>query len=140
MAAKKRGICFQSRDPTILLTANGQRMQVDEAATIWVEANVISMSISAFVSYAVQDEMLLSYTDLIALKIIPGGFLNTIIDSCREINTDETCEKLIRDYPDVLSDELSTNPLKTDKPMHIHMKEGAIPRKVTTARRLPLLY
>ena len=115
-------------------------MQVDGAATIWVEANVISMSISAFVSYAVQDEMLLSYTDLIALKIIPGGFLNTIIDSCREVTTDEACEKLIRDYPDVLSNELSHNLMKKDEPMHIHVKEGAIPRKVTPACRVPLRY
>ena len=75
-----------------------------------------------------------SYTDLIALKIIPGGFPN----SCREVTTDKACEKLIRDYPDVLSDELSPNPMKTDKLMYIHVKEGAIPRKVTSTRRVPL--
>ena len=51
-----------------------------------------------------------------------------------------TYEKLIRDYPDILSNELSPNPMKTDKPMHIHVKEGAIPRKVTSARRVPICY
>ena len=30
--------------------------------------------------------------------------------------------------------------MKTDAPMHIHIKEGATPRKVTTARRVPLRY
>ena len=50
-------------------------MRVDGAATITVEANGISESISALVSNAIQDEMLLSYADLIALQIIPGDFL-----------------------------------------------------------------
>ena len=30
--------------------------------------------------------------------------------------------------------------MKMDAPMHIHIKEGATPRKVTTARRVPLRY
>ena len=30
--------------------------------------------------------------------------------------------------------------MKTDKPMHIHLMEGAVPRKVTSARRVPLRY
>ena len=105
-----------------------------------MEANGISADINALVSDAIQDEMLLSCTDLISLKIIPGGFPNTVIESCREITTSSECEKLIRDYPDVLSDELSPRPMKTDKPMRIHLKEGAVPRKVTSARRVPLRY
>ena len=50
MAGKKRGIHFQSGDPTILLTACGQRMRVDGAAMITVEANSISTNISTLVS------------------------------------------------------------------------------------------
>ena len=65
---------------------------------------------------------------------------NTIIESCGEITTCSEREKLIRDYPDVLSDELSPQPMKTEKPMHMHLKEGAVPRKVTSARRAPLRY
>ena len=30
--------------------------------------------------------------------------------------------------------------MKTDKPMHIHIMEGATPRKFTSARRVPLRY
>ena len=85
-------------------------MRVDRAATISLEANGITTSISTLVSNAVQDEMVLSYTDLKALKIIPGGFPNTAIDSCRVVTTDTICEKLIMEYPDILSDELSPNP------------------------------
>ena len=65
---------------------------------------------------------------------------NTIVETCREITMNSECEKLIKDYPDVLSDELSPRPMKTDKPMRIHLKDGAVPRKVTSARRVPLCY
>ena len=54
-------------------------MCVDGAGEISVEANGISANINALVSDAIQDEMLLSYTDLIALKFIPEGFPNTIV-------------------------------------------------------------
>ena len=47
---------------------------------------------------------------------------------------------LLEEYPDVLSDEPSPEPMKTDAPMHIHIKEGDTPRKVTTARRVSLRY
>ena len=115
-------------------------MCVNGAGKITVEANGISANIKSLVSDAIQDEMLLSYTDLIALKIIPGGFPNAIVEACREITTDSECEKLIKDYPDILSDKLSPRPMKTDKPMHIHLMEGAVPRKITSACRVPLRY
>ena len=110
------------------MTASGQRMCVDGAGKITVEANGISANINILVLDAIQDEMLLSYTDLIALRIIPGGFPNTVVEARREITTDSEREKFIKDYPDVLSDELSPRPMKTGKPMHIHLMEGAVPR------------
>ena len=62
-----------------MLTASGQRMQVDGSVKIKAEANGIYVSINALVSDAIQDKMLVSYQDLIALRIIPGGFPNTIL-------------------------------------------------------------
>ena len=90
------------------------------------------------VSNAIQDKMLVSYKDLITLQIILGGFPNTIIQKCREVTRIKPREILLEEYPDVLSNELSPEPMKTDAPMHIHIREGATPRKVTTARRVPL--
>ena len=63
-----------------------------------------------------------------------------IIQKCREVTRIEPREILLDEYPDVLSDELSPEPMKTDAPMHIHIREGATPRKVTTARCVPLRY
>ena len=115
-------------------------MPVDGSVKLKAKANGINVSIDALVSNAIQDEMLVSYKDLIALQIISGGFPNTIIQKCREVTRIEPKEILLEEYPDVLSDELSPEPMKTDAPMHIHIKEGATPRKVTTARRVPLRY
>ena len=131
---------IHERRPTILLTATGERMPVDGSAKIKARANGINVSMDVLVSNVIKDEMLVSYKNLIMLQIIPGGFPNTIIQRCREVTRIEPRELLLSEYPDVLSDELSPEPMKTDAPMHIHIKVGATPRKVTTARRVPLRY
>ena len=59
--------------------ASGARMPVDGSVKLRAKANGINVYIDALVSNAIQDEMLVSYKDLITLQIIPGGFPNTII-------------------------------------------------------------
>ena len=61
--------------------------------------------------------MPVSYKDLIALRIIPGGFPDTILQKCWGVTGIEPREMLLDKYPDVLSDELSPDPMKTDAPM-----------------------
>ena len=63
-----------------------------------------------------------------------------LVTNYTEVTRIEPKEILLEEYPDALSDELSPEPMKTDAPMHIHIKEGTTPRKVTTARRDPLRY
>ena len=46
----------------------------------------------------------------------------------------------MEEFKDVLSDELSPIPMKTKTPMHISLKKGVAPKKVTSARRVPLRY
>ena len=43
--------------------------------------------------------MLVSYKNLILLRIIPGGFPNTIIQKCREVTGIEPREMLLEEYP-----------------------------------------
>ena len=97
-------------------------MSVDGSVKLKAKANGINISIDALVSNAIQDEMLVGYKDLISLRIIPGGFPNTIIQMCREVTRIEPKEMLPEEYPDILSDKLSPEPMKTDAPMHIHIK------------------
>ena len=48
--------------------------------------------------------------------------------------------KLLQTFPDVLSDELSPTPMKTDVPMHITLKKDYFPFKTLSARRVALRY
>ena len=58
-------------------------MPVDGSVKLRAKANGINVSIDALVSNAIQDKMLVSYKDLIALQITPGGFPNTIIQKSK---------------------------------------------------------
>ena len=54
--------------------------------------------------------------------------------------SDSLKEKLLNDFSDVLSDELSPTPMKTEKPMHITLKKNHSPFKTLSARRVALRY
>ena len=73
-------------------------MPVDGSVKIKARANGINVSMDVLVSNAIQDEMLVSYKDLITLQIIPGGFPNTIIQKCREVTRIEPRETLLSEY------------------------------------------
>ena len=70
-------------------------MPVLVSAKVSLRANGINVSMDVLVSNAIQDEMLVSYKDLIALQIIPGRFPNTIIQKCREVTRIEPRETLL---------------------------------------------
>ena len=95
--ANKWRIPYRKGDPTVLLTASGERLTVDGSVKLKAEANGIHVSLDALVSNAIQDEMLVSHKDLISLRIIPGGFLNTIIQKCREVTGIEPKEMLLEE-------------------------------------------
>ena len=82
--------------------------------------------------------MLVSCNNLIGLEIIPRDFPNVRIQSCRSIK--EFKDILIGEFPGVLSDKLNPEPMKTERPMPITLMPGATPKKVLSARRVPLRY
>ena len=83
--------------------------------------------------------MLISCADLIRLRAIPKGFPNVVIEECRAA-TEDWRKTLMEEFQDVLSDELSPKPMKTETPMHISLKKGVTPKKVTSAGHVPLRY
>ena len=106
--------------------------------TLTAGANGVTCKIHALVSPAITDDMLVSCNDLINLEIIPRDFPNVRIQNCRRIKKFK--DILIGEFPEVLSDELNPEPMKTDKPMHITLLPRATPKKVLSARRVPLRY
>ena len=54
--------------------------------------------------------------------------------------TTKECEQsILYKFPTVFSDELSEKPMEAP-PMKIHVKEGARPYRISTARQVPLRY
>ena len=43
---------------------------------------------------------------------------------------------LIEEFPETLSDELNLQPMRSGEPMHIHLQDGARPRKTTVPRQV----
>ena len=113
-------------------------MAVNGHTKVTAEANGVTTNMDILISDDIQENMLVSCDDLIKLQVIPEGFPNVLIKKCRAISDYKSI--LIEEYPNVLSDELSPTPMKTEKPMHIHLRRNATPTKVTSARRVPLRY
>ena len=134
------GLKVKRGEKISLIAANGERMAVKGTAIIEAEGNGSRATLDAIVSDEIQDDMLVSCGDLIALKVIPRDFPNTQIEACRKLESRDPKEVLLDEFADVLSDELSPEPMKTEAPMHISLKGEATPKKVTTARRVPLRY
>ena len=123
---------------TLLVAANGDCMPVAGTTSLTAGANGTSYRIHALVSPAITEDMLVSYNNLISLEIIPRNFPNVRVQNCRSIK--QFKDILIGEFPTVLSDDLNPEPMKTDKPMHITLLPGATPKKVLSARRVPLRY
>jgi len=109
--AKEMGLKVKRGEKISLIAANGVRMEVLGTTIVEAESNNCKATLDAIVSNAVQDDMLVSCVDLIALRAIPRGFPNTEIVECRKLGT------------------RSREPMKTEAPMHISMKKGQTRRR-----------
>ena len=134
------GLRVSKNEKISLIAANGEKMPVEGTAIISAEGNKTRATLDVIVSAAIQDDMLVSCSDLIKLRAIPEGFPNVQIVECRKALDREPKEILMEEFEDVLSDELNPEPMRTEAPMHISLMKGALPKKVTTARRVPLRY
>ena len=68
----------------LLVTANGEEMQVDGHAKLQASSRGTTVVTDAIISPHMNEDMLISWSDLIALNRIPAGFPNTIIRTDRE--------------------------------------------------------
>ena len=130
----------------LLVTASGEKMEVDGQVDIYAHSQGTITYFDAIVSPHMHEDMLVSWYNLQTMGRIPAGFPNTICGPPRHVALQTTAEKgkagnsnaakeaepnsyehlrnkLIQTFPDVLSDELSPIPMKTDVPMHITLKK-----------------
>ena len=102
--------------------------------------NGVTVTLNALVSRSLSDEILISWHDLINMRVIPANFPHA---QCSQVSTsdsvEDSLEKVISDFPTVLSDTLSATPMKRP-PMHIHLREDVpiVPMRVMTTSRVPI--
>ena len=98
------------------------------------ECNDVSKFINAVVSPDIENDILIGFHDLCELEVVSPTFPISKF-SCKN-DLKEMKEKLCKSFEDMIRDTLPDVPMKGD-PMCIELKEGVIPYKVLTTRRMP---
>ena len=103
--------------------------------------------IRTLITNALQDDVLLSWRDMIRLSIIPADFPQPQTSSvavCKlsgdeEMKIKQLQEDLIKEFPDVFQDVLPDDPMQ-GPPMTIELQEdpNMRPRCATTCKPIPL--
>ncbi len=137
--ARRLGL-YLWKSSALINTASGQPMHCN--SKVLLQASVGDhepVSIKALVSRDLTEEMLISWHDLVTLGILPANFPE-VGASIRAVSSPAGVSELIRDFPDVLSDELTAGKVVKGRPMHIHFKEGVEvkPVKHLTPSTIPL--
>ena len=136
------GLTYQPSVRPPLLAANDSCIKV--VGTIQLTASISGgrqFTITALVSPDLFSNMLVSWHDLIAGGVLPTNFPNcAVAQAAREEDSNAQATQATKEeFSDVFSDKLKDTPMAT-APMSIKLTDGAKPRKVTTARQVPLRF
>ena len=117
-----------------LYAANGTEMKCQGSLTVSVQSEGGQDEVDAIVSSDLEDEILLSWHDLIRLGVLPGDFPAAV----KNVKSD-SLEKIKKDFQDVLSNTLDGKYIKGE-PMKLEFKKDVtvVPKKITTARAVPI--
>ena len=119
------------------VSINGEPIATKGEAKIVVSAPSGTVETTALISTSSNDDFLLGYKDLRRLNVISKTFP---LNKCTvDKNLATIKNKLINEYPDVLSDTLGQEAMLGGTMMKVHLKKDhGRPKKVLTARQIPL--
>ena len=103
--------------------------------------NNFGTSIRAIVVTELHKNLLISWQDLISLKVINENFPAQIqeVHSVEQDQFESTRIRIINRFQETLSDDLSSNPMEIPgKSMHIYVQPNAVPNTISIARLVPL--
>ena len=131
--AKKHNMKLYSTDVQ-LTNASNESMKCEGRVPIRIN----SIPAMALVSSLLHNDILLSLKDMMKLGIVSKDFPSLPVRITKTENDFETViESICKEFDDVISDTLNKEPMAGPE-MTIHLMEGAIPTKVTTARKTPI--
>ena len=118
-----------------LFTANGGSVQIYGTARLRIQNQNNEIVSTVIVAENMSHPALISWHDLMSLKIISPQFPALVA----QLDSTSLREETILKYPKVFQDRLTEVPMFTD-PVHIHLKDGATPFRVSAARQIPLRF
>ena len=127
--------------PTILRQAGGTTLPVSGFTIFDVTLNNVCTSIRAIVVSKLHKNLLISWQDLIALRVINKKFPPQIheVHSIQQEQFDSTKARIVNKFQETLSDYLNPNPMEIPgKAMHIYLQPNAVPNTISIARLIPL--
>jgi hypothetical protein len=136
--AQAQGLVLE-KDDTIIVAANGEKMNVLGSANLTAKKDSAVAEISALMSNVVAEDMLISWQDLIRLRVISPNFPQAPPKAkARNVSCDDLVKQLTEEFPDVISDTLPSIPSKTGDPMKIHLLQQTIPKKSRQLDKFPI--
>ena len=128
--------------PVQLFTASGSEMRVlGQSDVVITTADPIKQQQTCtsrfIIAESVSHQALISWHDLQKLKIFPHSFPTATAMSTRSM--DSVKEKLFSAFEDVFRDSLLEEPM-AGNPVHIKLKSGATPFRMSVARQIPLRF
>ena len=110
-------------------------MTVLGESTLTLANDKHSVQCTALIVADCSQSVLVSWHDLQKLGIIPGTFpacANSARIKCLK-------DIVICEFPEVFTDKLPDRPMNVET-MHIHLKDKAVPTRISTARQVPLCF
>ena len=162
--AARHGLAYDPNHNAILKNASGTNMEITGITKITLQIGKHKSSRTAIIVRNLNHKILIGWKSCIELALIPTNFpqqMRTdgkpilVPDNCTNKECNETYSMstasrnsltpkeiavaLTKEFRSVLSDELSTKPMKA-RPMHIHIKTVYKPYRTTVARTIPKRY
>ena len=123
-----------------ITAANNTPLSCDGRVDLLIDFQGTVASVNALVTSDLNQEIIISWHDLVNLKILPANFPNKICEISQNLEEKFDTDRfnsLIEEYKDVVSDNLKNEPICGTK-FKIELNEDVKPKKVLTARRIPL--
>ncbi len=130
----KHGLKVNRKGKELLRAANGEMMKCEGSTIIKCTYNGLTVRVHALLSSSMRNEFLLSWQDMIRLRILPGDFPTQI----QLVAPDDLIGQLTSDFSDVFA----ATPAKSmaGPPMHIYLdpSQEIVGKKILTTRQVPL--
>ena len=131
--------------PTILRQAGGSLLPVCGYTVFEASLNNILTSIRAIVVTKLHKNLLISWQDLISLKVINENFPAQILEfhAAEQELYESSRIQIINKFQETLSDDLNPNPMEIlGKSMHIYLQPNpnAVPNSISIARLVPVAF